>query len=190
MFWFHQPQRKNDVLRLRGAGELPCPTNVLRCCVGAGVTPEELERHRELLAGMVPLSSARRSRLHVFAAKLSEAFIGCAALCESMKNLQSGVCYKQCVVPHRVDEGFSAPLGAHASAADQPNASRPWYQAETIIAEREQPGFSNKRKRHASVTMYLVRWRGGGEDTWEPRSNLGKELWKEYIHRTGQRGEQ
>ena len=30
MFWFHQPQRKIDVLTLSGAGELPCPTNVLR----------------------------------------------------------------------------------------------------------------------------------------------------------------
>jgi hypothetical protein len=176
MFWFHQPQRKNDVLRLRGAGELPCPTNVLRCCVGAGVTPEELEHHQELLAGMVPLSSARRSRLHVFAATLSEAFIGCAALCKSMKNLQCGVCYKQCVVPHRVDEGYSAPLGAHASAAGQPDASGQWYKAERIIAEKR---VSLKRKRQM---MYLVRWRGcqPSQDSWEPRANLNEELFTEW----------
>ena len=182
MFWFHQPQRKNDVLRLQGAGELPCPTNVLRCCVGAGLVPKpkELKCHRELLAGMVHLSNS--CHLHVFAARLSEAFIGCAALCESMKNLQSGVSYKQCVVPHRVDEGYSAPLGP----ADQTPANGQWYQAERIIEEREQPRFSNKNKRQATETMYLVRWRQNNgsprpEDSWEPKANLNDVLYNEWV---------
>ena len=46
MFWFHQPQRKIDVLTLSGAGELPCPTNVLRCCMGNGLSAEEQQRHQ------------------------------------------------------------------------------------------------------------------------------------------------
>jgi hypothetical protein len=124
----------------------------------------------------------------VFAATLSEAFIGCVALCESMKNLHSGGCYKQCVVPHRVDEGYSAPLGARASAADQPHASRTWYEAEQIIAEREQPCFSNKRKRHATVTMYLVRWRGSPcpADSWEPKANVNDELYFQWANSRGE----
>ncbi len=84
MFWFHQPQRKIDVLTLSGAGEIPCPTNVLRCCMDAAA---EQQRHQDLLAWISTPSSCRH--MHKYATCTSKAFIGCAALCRSMKELHN-----------------------------------------------------------------------------------------------------
>ena len=84
MFWFHQPQRKIDVLTLSGAGELPCPTNVLSCCMDAAA---KQRRHQDLLELISPPSSCRH--MHKYATCTSKAFIGCAALCISMKELHN-----------------------------------------------------------------------------------------------------
>jgi hypothetical protein len=188
MFWFHQPRRKNDVVCLGGAGELPCPTNVLRCCIGAGISPEELQRHQELLSGITAPPCSRRFRLHQFAATLSKAFIGCSALCISMKELEQADVYKDSAVLCLPND-LASVCTTLASSAAQPDVHHSWYEAEDIIAERQQPcnQSSKKRKRQVTVTMYLVRWRGKPcpADSWEPKSNINAELLAQWVNSRG-----
>ncbi len=169
MFWFHQPQRKIDVLTLSGAGELPCPTNVLRCCMGAGLSAEEQQRHQHLLAGFAPPPSCRRIRLHQFATCLSKAFIGCAALCRSMKELQEATLFKEPNLPLRRKQATSTSKGD-------------WLPAEKILDQKEEATFNKKRKRSVKV-LYLVQWRGEPRSaaSWEPKCNINAELFAEWT---------
>ena len=113
MFWFHQPQRKSDVLCLHGAGELPCPMNILRCCAGDGVSVEELARHRDVLMGS-RMQPSRRLRLHRFAATLGEAVLGCSALDSAAKAfmLAGKACSEmgQSIMPQSCPEVQAIPL--------------------------------------------------------------------------------
>jgi hypothetical protein len=82
MFWDHQPQRKSDVLNFQAcAVELPCPTNIMRCCMlDGGLPSEELQRIQELL-GDRPIPHTRRFfRSLKFADNLGDAFFGSTAL--------------------------------------------------------------------------------------------------------------
>jgi hypothetical protein len=173
MFWFHQPQRKIDVLTLSGAGELPCPTNVLRCCMGAGLSAKEQQRHQDLLAGFAPPPS-RPDRMHQFATCLSKAFIGCAALCRSMKELQEATLFK----------GPNLPLCHKQATSTSERASKTsdWLPAEKILDEKEEETFNKKRKRSVKV-LYLVQWRGEpcSAPSWEPKRNINAELFAEWT---------
>lgn len=183
MFWFHQPQRKIDVLTLSGAGELPCPTDVLRCCMGAGLSDEDQKRHQDLLAGFAPPPSCRRNQLHQFAAELSKAFIGCAALCRSMKELQEATSFKwpAPTLLLRHNQATSMAKCASKRVRDSPSEWRP---AEKIIAQKEEATFNKKRKRSVKV-LYLVQWRDQplSEATWEPKCNINAELFAEWTCR-------
>jgi hypothetical protein len=187
MFWFHQPQRKIDVLTLSGAGELPCPTNVLRCCMGAGLSAEEHQRHQDLLAGFTPPPSCRRIRLHQFATCLSKAFIGCAALCHSMKELQDAASFKGpnlLLCPNQatsVSERAGAIVCSTVCDSHQIPARKTWHDAEQILEQKEEEIFK-KRKRSVKV-LYLVRWRGEPRTTsWEPKCNINAELFAEWTN--------
>jgi hypothetical protein len=165
MFWYHQPQRKSDVLCFHGAGELPCPTNILRCCSsGSGATPEEVQRNDELLAGAAPPQPARRDRFHKFAPTLSDAFLGCAALGRSDIDQLNAADVKDSAVARRdVEQAKTAA----------------WLAADEIVDQKQE---ESSKKNKPGRWLYLVRWRGGGEDTWEPRSNLSDELYNQWIH--------
>ena len=189
MFWFHQPQRKIDVLTLSGAGELPCPTNVLRCCMGAGLSAEEQQRHQDLLAGFAPPPSCRRIRLHQFATCLSKAFIGCAALCRSMKELQEATSFKgpNLLLCHNqatsMSERARAIVCSTALDSSQIPAQKTWHDAEQILDQKEEATFNKKRKRSVKV-LYLVRWRGEpcSAASWEPKCNINAELFAEWTN--------
>jgi hypothetical protein len=181
IFWFHQPQRKIDVLTLSGAGELPCPTNVLRCCMGAGLKLAEKNRHQDLLAGFAPPPSCRRNPLHQFATCLSKAFIGCAALCRSMKELQEAASLKGPAPTLMLRHNQATSMAKCASK--RVRASSPeWRPAEKIIAQKEEVTFNKKRKLSVKV-LYLVQWRGESRcaATWEPKRNINAELFAEWT---------
>jgi hypothetical protein len=168
MFWYHQPQRKSDVLCFHGAGELPCPTNILRCCSsGVGASPEEVQRNIKLLAGALPPQPARRVRLHQFAPSLSEAVLGCAALGRAIDQLNAADVKDIALARHDVEQA-------------KPQKTKPaaWLSADEIIDQRQEEGSKKKRP----GMLYLVRWRNGGEDTWEPRCNLSQELYNQWIN--------
>jgi hypothetical protein len=180
MFWYHQPARKSDVLCLHGAGELPCPTNILRCCcTGAGASLEELHRNQELLLGTAVQQPTRRLRLHQFATNLSEAFLGCTALGNTIQQLQASSItgIKNCA---SVRPDVAQPPLSSASAAGSSEREATWFEADQIIAERQVPCAKGKR----NATMYLVRWRGHPPppDSWEPRANLSPELFNQWIN--------
>ena len=169
MFWYHQPQRKSDVLCFHGAGELPCPTNILRCCSsGSGATPKEVQHNDELLAGAAPPQPARRFRLHKFAPTLSEAFLGCAALGRDIDQLNAADVKDSAVARRDVEQ-----------AKSKKSKTAAWLVADKIIEQKQEE--SSKKKKPGRL-LYLVRWRGGGADTWEPRSNLSDELYNQWIH--------
>ncbi len=88
MFWDHQPQRKSDVLCFQGAVELPCPTNIMRCCMTVGGLPhEELQRIQQLLAGRLIHTRQAHIRSLKFAANFGDAFFGSTALDLTIRQL-------------------------------------------------------------------------------------------------------
>ncbi len=180
LFWYHQPQRKSDVLCLHGAGELPCPTNILRCCcTGVGLSIEEQQRNQELLSGTAVPLPARRLRVHQFASNISDAFIGCTALGNAVQQLQAtgitGTKHSTNTRPHVEQPCLTSPI-----APGDNETVVPWFEAEQILAEKQVPLFNKKR----NVMLYLVRWRGHPPpaDSWEPKENLSPELFNEWVN--------
>ena len=167
MFWDHQPQRKSDVLCFQGAVELPCPTNIMRCCMRVDCLPsEELQRIQELFAGRLIPHNSRIPSLK-FAANLADAFFGCTALDTTIRQLQESPVLKNCTqLCHPV---------LTDSAVDQPAKQRnQWSQAEKILAQRHVAG--------SSSIEYLVRWCATQPDSWEPRKNINDAMFHQWRH--------
>ena len=164
MFWDHQPQRKSDVLCFKGVVELPCPTNIMRCCCSVdGVPSEELQRIQDVLAGrFIPKKPPRIIPSLKFAATVGDAVFGSTALDSRIQQLHKSQVFKtQLGHPVLIDSAF-----------DQPGNQ--WIQAEKILEQRFVPG--------STVLEYLVRWCGNPPqpDSWEPRRNLNNELFTQW----------
>ena len=165
MFWDHQPQRKSDVLCFKGVVELPCPTDIMRCCVD-GVPSEELQRIPDVLAGrFIPKKPPRIISSLKVAAEVGKAFFGSTALDSRIQQLHESQVFKtQLCHPVLTD-----------SAVDQPAKQRnQWSQAEKILAQRHVAG--------SSSIEYLVRWCATQPDSWEPRKNINDAMFHQWRH--------
>ena len=185
MFWDHQPQRKSDVLCFQGAVELPCPTNIMRCCMSVdGLPSDELQRIQELLAGRL-IPHTRRIPSLKFAANLGDALFGCTALDLTIRQLQESPVLKDCTqLCHPV---LTDSATANASSKSELDGNHTWFEADRILEEKEMHCDTcpkNKRKRQATIVMYRVRWRGNPppSDSWEPRANLNDELFAQWSN--------
>ena len=164
MFWFHQPQRKSDVLCFQGVVELPCPVNIMSCCFNVGGVPsEDLQRIADVLAGrFIPKKPPRIIPSLKFAVDVGKAFLGCTALDSRIQQLHESQVFKtQLCHPVLTD-----------SALDQPG--KQLIPADKILAQRYKPG--------STVLEYLVRWRGNPPqpDSWQPRRNLNENLFDQW----------
>jgi hypothetical protein len=181
MFWDHQPQRKSDVLCFQGVVELPCPTNIMRCCMSVNdLNSKELQFIPDVLAGrFIPKKSCRISSLK-FAANLCDAFFGCTALDSTIRQLkESNVCIGCTQLCHPV---ITDSTTGNASSRSKVDGNHQWFQADRIIGERRVP---SKRKRGSTVVEYLVRWLGNPSphpDSWEPKKNLSRELFAQWSN--------
>ncbi len=134
MFWDRQPQSKSDVLCFQGAVELPCPTNIMRCCLTFGGLPsKELQRIQQLLAGR--LIHTRHIRSLKFAANFGDAFFGSTALDLTICQLDHPHQEQQHTPPcNGKKRAFSQPAVQTRSTACSPLHSKaPRLQAATFI---------------------------------------------------------
>ena len=194
MFWFHQPQRKSDILCLHGAGELPCPTHVLRSCIGVSISSDDIARHEEMLRGMYTPHPSRRLRMHQFASSVDEALLASTALDAAIQTCTQrplGLLTGQTTQPPKSSAEPLSHLQVQASAvnhcstsglqspAHSPScfqnacseggisdacATSDWFEAE-IVGEKQEKVVKNKRQ--VEVTLYRVRW---GKQNGQPRS--------------------
>ncbi len=185
MFWDHQPQRKSDVLCFHGVVELPCPTNIMRCCISVdGISSEELVRIQELLSGHFIPHHTRRVRSLQFASNLGDTFIGCTALDLTIRRLQEA-CSQICRPVSTDSES------ANSSSKIELDGNHSWFEADKIVAEKKvhcNAFPKNKRTRQKTEVLYRVRWRGNPPqpDSWVPRSNINQELFAQWINEARQ----
>jgi hypothetical protein len=168
MFWDHQPQRRSDVLCFQGAVELPCPTNIMRCCMSAdGLPSEELQRIQELFAGRLIPHNSRIPSLK-FAANLADAFFGCTALDTTIRQLQESPVLKNCT------QLFCQPVLTDSATGKLDQAGNQWFQADRILKERRVAG--------SAALQYLVRWCGTPPqpDSWELKKNINDALFAQW----------
>jgi hypothetical protein len=169
MFWDHQPQCKSDVLCFQGAVELPCPTNIMRyCCSRDGVPSDEVQCIQDALTGR-PIPKKQFRSLQ-FAANVGDAFFGSTALDSRIQQPHESQVFKT---------QLCHPDSAVARRDVEQAKTAAWLAADEIVDQKQE---ESSKKNKPGRWLYLVRWRGGGEDTWEPRSNLSDELYNQWIH--------
>jgi hypothetical protein len=168
MFWDHQPQRKSDVLCFKGVVELPCPINIMRCCISVdGLPSEELQHIQDVLAGrFIPKKSLIIPSLK-FAANVGEAFFGSTALDSRIQQLHESQVFKDC-------NQLCHPVLTDSATGKLDQPGNQWFQADKIIEQRRVPG--------SNALEYLVRWCGNPPqpDSWELRKNINDELFTQW----------
>jgi hypothetical protein len=197
MFWFHQPQRKSDVLCVHGAGELPCPTHILRCCKGT-ISIQDLARHRDVLMGL-NVKPSRQFTLHKFAATVDTAVLGCSALDTAVKAGRSpgtrrpkpfvqSLVLQPCPEVQASNKRLRAESLSrlqNACSHSDAGAAREWFNAEKIVAEKKEKVLQAGNKgSEREVTLYLVRRRGESpsKDEWVRKSDINSVLYSQWIN--------
>ena len=168
MFWDHQPQRRSDVLCFQGAVELPCPTNIMRCCTSAGGLPSEDFQHiQDLLAGRFIQKKSRIIPSLKFAANLADTFFGCTALDTTIRQLQESPVLKNCTQ-------LFHPVLTDSATGKLDQSGNQWFQADRILQQRRVAG--------SAALEYLVRWCGNPPqpDSWELRKNINDALFAQW----------
>ncbi len=154
MFWDHQPQRKGDVLCFQGAVELPCPTNIMSCCMSAdGLTSKDLQHIQELLAGR--LIHTRRIPSLKFAANLADTLFGCTALDTTIRQLQESPVLKE-YTQLLCQPVLTDSATANASSKSELDGDHTWSEADRIPEEKKMHCQPEKRGREEIVFIACI----------------------------------